>query len=103
MTSCERASQGNELVVRYREGDRNRSRLSTSAADADRFDAEVIRRRQLGELAALDAGRETLDEFVTQTWAPTFAVTLAPKTRQHTRTSTIATSRRILGGVTFGS
>ena len=34
-------------------------------------------------LASLDAGRETLDEFVTSTWAPTYAVTLAPKTRQH--------------------
>jgi integrase len=31
----------------------------------------------------LDAGRQTLDEFVTLVWAPTYAVTLAAKTRQH--------------------
>jgi hypothetical protein len=30
-----------------------------------------------------DADAETLDDFGTQTWAPTHGVTLAPKTRKH--------------------
>jgi integrase len=75
--------KGAKWSVRYREGGRNRARTFDRRRDAERFDAEVTRRRQLGALAALDAGRETLDEFVTQTWAPTYAITLAPKTRQH--------------------
>ena len=37
--------------------------------------------RQLGHLAQLDAGTETLNEYVTATWAPTYAAMLAPKTR----------------------
>src|SRR4051794_40927480 len=70
-------------VVRYRDAGRNRSRSFDRKRDAEHFDAEVTRRRQLGGLAVLDAGRETLDEFVLTVWAPTYAVTLAPKTRQH--------------------
>jgi integrase len=69
--------------VRYREAGRNRSRAFDRKRDAEQFDAEVVRRRQLGVLAALDAGRETLDEYVTTVWAPTYAVTLAPKTQLH--------------------
>ena len=70
-------------VVRYRDGDRNRSRSFDRKADAERFDAEVTRRRQLGTLASLDAGSETLDQFVMEVWAPTHGVTLAPKTRKN--------------------
>ncbi|MEJ7891615.1 MAG: tyrosine-type recombinase/integrase [Solirubrobacteraceae bacterium] len=70
-------------VVRFRVGGRNRSQSFARKVDAQRFDAEVTRRRQLGAVATLDAGREPLDEFVTATWAPTHAVTLAPKTRKH--------------------
>jgi hypothetical protein len=36
--------------------------------EAQAFDDEIRRRRRTGELALLDAGRETLDEFVTGTW-----------------------------------
>jgi integrase len=75
--------KGAKWVVRYREGDRNRSRSFGRKSDAARFDIEVSRRRELGVLGSLDGGRETLDEFVTQTWAPTHGVTLAPKTRKH--------------------
>lgn len=42
----------------------------------------MVRRRQLGTIAQLDAGKQTLDEFVTDVWAPTHGVTLAPKTRR---------------------
>jgi integrase len=75
--------KGAKWVVRYREGNRNRSRSFGRKGDAERFDIEVSRRRELGVLGSLDGGRETLDEFVTQTWAPTHGVTLAPKTRRH--------------------
>ncbi len=46
------------------------------------FDGELRRRRRLGSLATLDAGAETLDTYVTSTWAPTYAALLAPKTRR---------------------
>jgi integrase len=75
--------KGARWVVRYREGDRNRSRSFGRKGDAERFDVEVSRRRELGVLGSLEGGRETLDDFVTQTWAPTHGVTLAPKTRKH--------------------
>ncbi len=75
--------KGSKWVVRYRDGSGNRSRSFDRKQDADRFDAEVTRRRQLGVLDSLDAGQETLDEFVTEVWAPTHGVTLAPKTRKN--------------------
>ena len=75
--------KGSGWVVRYRdEARRNRSRSFVRKTDADRFDAEVTRRRQLGVLGTLQAGGETLDEFVIGTWAPNHAVTVAPKTRR---------------------
>jgi hypothetical protein len=75
--------KGAKWVVRYRDGPRNRSRSFDRKGDADRFEAGAARRKQLGVLASLDGGRETLDEFVTETWAPTHGVTLTPKTRRH--------------------
>ena len=75
--------KGSGWVVRYRDAaQRNRSRSFARKTDADRYDAEITRRRQLGVLSTLDAGSETLDEFVTRTWAPTHAVTVAPRTRK---------------------
>src|SRR5436190_6782751 len=68
--------------VRWREGSRNRSRVLGRKRDAEAFDAEVKRRRRTGELAALDAGRETLDEYVTGTWTSAHAAHLRPRTRQ---------------------
>lgn len=67
--------------VRWREGDRNRSRSFRTRRDAELFDSDLVRRRQLGTLAALDAGRMTLDAFVTATWAPQRAADLKPATR----------------------
>ena len=46
-----------------------------------RFDDELRRRRRLGDLGIVDRRREeTLNEYVTETWAPTHAVTLSPRT-----------------------
>jgi hypothetical protein len=59
-----------------------RADVSTRRDAAD-FDAEVRRQRRAGGLAALDAGTESLGDYVTGTWAATHVVTLAPKTRLH--------------------
>jgi hypothetical protein len=75
--------EGAKWVARYRKGDRNRSRSFSRKGDAERFDVETSRRREPGALGSLDGGRETVDDFVTQTWAPTHGMTLAPKTRKH--------------------
>jgi integrase len=69
--------------TRWLEGDRHRSRSFRLKRDADRLDAEVQRMKSLGTLADLDAGMQSLDEYVTQTWAPTYAAQLPPKTRRN--------------------
>jgi integrase len=69
-------------VVRWRDGARNRQRSFDRRTDAQRWDAEVRRRRQLGTLAQLDAGTITLDSYVAGTWAPVYAPLLAPRTRE---------------------
>ena len=69
-------------VVRWREGTRNRQRTFDRRADAQTWDAEVRRRRQLGTLATLDTGNVTLDGYVVEAWTPTFAPLLAPRTRE---------------------
>jgi integrase len=68
--------------VRWQEGDRWRSRTFDLKRDAMLFDGDLRRRRRLGSLAALDAGTESLDAYVTNTWAPTYAALLATKTRR---------------------
>lgn len=67
--------------VRWRENDRNRSGTYSRREDARAADVEIIRRKRLGTLAGLDAGRESLDEFVQTVWAPVHAAQLAPRTR----------------------
>jgi integrase len=76
---------GGEVVwrVRWRQHGRNRARTFSTRRDAADFDAEVRRQRRAGSLAALDAGIETLGEYVTGAWVDTHASTLAPKTRLH--------------------
>ena len=69
--------------VRWRDArGRNRSRVLGRKRDAEAFDAEIKRRKRTGELAALDAGRETLDEYVAGTWSRAHAAHLGPRTRQ---------------------
>jgi integrase len=69
--------------VRWRQHGRNRARTFSTRRDAADFDGEVRRQRRAGSLIALDAGAETLGEYVIGTWAATHAATLAPKTRLH--------------------
>jgi len=84
--SVERVKRkGGEVVyrVRWREGGRNRSRVLGNKRDARDFDAEVRRQRRTGTLAQLDAGTETLNEYVTGTWWPAHTAHLAPRTREN--------------------
>jgi integrase len=84
--SVEKIRRNNGEVVwrvRWRQHGRNRARTFSTRRDAADFDAEVRRQRRAGDLAALDAGTESLGEYVTGAWATTHAVTLAPKTRLH--------------------
>ncbi len=69
------------FVTRWREGSANRQRTFDRKRDAELWDGEVRRRRQLGSLHTLDAGAETLHEFVTETWGPAHLPTLARSTR----------------------
>jgi integrase len=69
-------------VVRWRDGARNRQRTFDRRADAQTWDGEVRRRRQLGTLAQLDTGTTTLNDYVTGTWTPIYAVLLASRTRE---------------------
>ena len=69
--------------VRWRDGGRGtleRTRTFDRKRDAQMFDDELRRRRRLGELGLVIGSQETLDEYVSQTWARTHAVTLAPST-----------------------
>jgi integrase len=67
--------------VRWREDGRNRARTYSRREDARAADDDITRRKRLGTLAELDAGKETLDQFVTETWVPAHAENLSPKTR----------------------
>ncbi|MGZ4180686.1 MAG: hypothetical protein ACXVUL_08380 [Solirubrobacteraceae bacterium] len=70
--------------VRWRDG-RNRSRTFSLRKDADAWDREVSRRRQLGSLALqqlTSRGGPTLGEWISERWAPEHGVTLEQSTRE---------------------
>jgi integrase len=67
--SVERTATGT-WRVRWREAGRNRAKTIGSKADAKLFDAEITRRQRMGDLAALDSGKQTLEQFAEQTWWP---------------------------------
>jgi integrase len=70
--------------VRWRERGRNRARTFSLKRDADAFDREVERRRQLGPLAVqqLTNRGPTLGEWIAERWAPEHAATLEQSTRE---------------------
>jgi hypothetical protein len=70
--------------VRWHEGSGQRSRLFERKGDADAFDLEIKRRRQLGALApSVLQSRMTLAEFVAEDWWPRYAIpNLAEDTRR---------------------
>jgi integrase len=69
--------------VRWRQGERYRSRTFDRKRDAVNYGAELRRHSQLGTLAALDTGRITLAEYVSGTWAKAYRSQLSEKTRIH--------------------
>jgi integrase len=80
--SIERISRkrGPGWRVRWREGARNRARTFDRKAEALAFEAEIRRRRVLGDLRSLDAGRQTLQEFAEDWWRLYALPNLAPST-----------------------
>lgn len=71
--------------VRWRENGRNRSRTLSLRRDADAWDREVSRRRQLGPLAVqqlTSRGGPTLGQWISDRWAPEHGATLAQATRE---------------------
>lgn len=68
--------------VRWRQGGRYRARTFDRKRDATNFAADLRRRQQLGTLATLDSGRVTLAEYVANTWAKAYRVSLAKSTRK---------------------
>src|SRR5437870_5351110 len=65
---------------RRRQGGRNRSKVLGRRRDAEAFDAEVTRRKRTGDLARLDAGKESLAEFGEEWWRLYAVPNLAPQT-----------------------
>lgn len=69
--SVERVVRKSGTVVwraRWRQDGRNRSRVLGLKRDAEIFDGEVRRRKRMGELALLDAGKQPLSEFGEEWW-----------------------------------
>ena len=70
-------------LVRWRENGAQRGRRFSLKKDAEAWDREVQRRRQLGPLAVEQLTRRamSLDEWVVARWTPEHAVTLEQSTR----------------------
>jgi integrase len=69
--------------VRWREAGRNRAKVIGTKADARAFEAEIVRRQRMGELAAIGGAKQTLDAFARDTWWPLYVrPNLARSTRQ---------------------
>ena len=69
--SVERIERGDGSIVwrvRWRQGPHNRSKVLGLKRDAQAFDAELRRRKRTGDIAALDAGKESLAEFGEEWW-----------------------------------
>src|SRR5829696_1259168 len=59
-----------------------RSRTFSLRRDAQAWDAQIKLAKRQGELAALDAGRQTLEDFAAEWWRLHAQPNLAPKTLQ---------------------
>jgi len=84
MSVRRRDDRRGQYEVRWREGGRQRSRSFAKKGDAQAFELDVKRRRQLGSLAAgVLQSRLTLAQFVREEWWPRYAVpNLKPSTRR---------------------
>ncbi|MFL5855705.1 MAG: hypothetical protein ACJ77L_03000, partial [Solirubrobacteraceae bacterium] len=83
--SVEKVNRKGGVVWRVRWRDASgqaHSKVLGRKRDAEMFDAEVKRRKRIGDLATFDGGRETLDDFARR-WAKVYAVpNLAARTRR---------------------
>lgn len=84
--SVERISRkagGHAYSVRWREHGRNRARTFDRKGDAEAWDREVKRRKQLGPLAVqqLTDRSVTLGEWIVERWTPEHGATLEQTTR----------------------
>jgi hypothetical protein len=83
MSIHKRDDRQGKYEVRWREGGRQRTRLLSKKGDAQAFELDVKRRRQLGPLAAgVIQSRITLAKFVRDEWWPRYAV---PNLKESTR------------------
>jgi hypothetical protein len=82
--SVERVQRKNGAVwrVRWRENGKPRSRVMGSKRDAELFEADITRRKRLGQLAQIDAGRQTVAEFAREWWRIHAEPNLATRTRE---------------------
>jgi hypothetical protein len=53
-----------------------------SKRDAELFEADITRRKRLGQLAQIDAGRQTVAEFAREWWRIHAEPNLSPRTRE---------------------
>lgn len=68
--------------VRWREGEDERSQVIGKKRDAEAFDAEIKRRKRLGQLPNMDAGKLTIADFARNEWWPLYVVpNLAARTQ----------------------
>lgn len=76
--------RGKKWRVRWTEGGHHRSREFDRKGDAETWEGEVRRRKQLGPLASqVLVSQQTLTEFVLEEWWPKYAiVNLKPNTRR---------------------
>jgi integrase len=58
------------------------SKVCGTKRDADAFDAEVKRRKRMGDLAHLDAGRQTVAEFAQEWWRLYAVINVTERTRR---------------------
>lgn len=83
MSVRRRPDRGNRPEVRWKEGGRHRSRLFDKVRDAEAFDREIKRNKQLGTLASsVLQSHMTLTDFVRDEWWPKYAI---PNLDQSTR------------------
>jgi integrase len=68
--------------VRWRENGQPHSRVMGSRRDAELFEADIKRRKRLGQLAQVDTGRQTVAEFAREWWRIHVEPNLAARTRE---------------------
>jgi len=68
--------------VRWRENGQPHSRVMGTKRDAELFEADITRRKRLGQLAQIDAGRQTVAEFAREWWRIHAEPNLTPRTRE---------------------